>query len=161
MRDNHILIANKIYGDSSNNQSIEMRLVDAMTGLNISSTMVYNLDSTAADDDVFGNLLWDEGEVSIQHYLLLERGGDHFITYRQNNSDEMIEANVSTGAFTTVSTTFGTNADMKNLALDASGLFAYFHTEDGFSRSHEESMDKCMILFSENDGSEDDAGGGY
>ena len=161
MRDNHILIANKIYGDSSNNQSIEMHLVDAMTGLNISSTMVYNLDSTAADDDVFGNLLWDEGEVSIQHYLLLERGGDHFITYRQNNSDEMIEANVSTGAFTTVSTTFGTNADMKNLALDASGLFAYFHTEGGFSRSHEESMDKCMILFSENDGSEDDAGGGY
>ena len=73
----------------------------------------------------------------------------------------MIEVNVSTGEYTTVSTTFGTDADLSNLALDASGLYAYFHTEDGFMQYREESIDKCRVLFSENDGSVDDAGNDY
>ena len=161
MRGDHILIANKIYGNSSDNQAIEMRLVDAVTGLNISSTMVYDLSVDPDDNEAWENLEWDEQEVDIQHYLLLERGGDHFITYRQGSTAEMIEVNVSTGAYTTVSTTFGTAADMNNLALDSSGLYVYFHTEDGFSQYREESMDKCMILFSENNGTEYDSGGGY
>ena len=161
MRNGYILIASRIDENTTNDSAIEMRLVAAETGLNISSTTVNNLNSTTDDDLAFDSLMWDEQEVDIQHYLLLERGGEHFITYRQNNSNEMIEVNVSTGAYTTVSTTFGVDADLKNLALDASGLYAYFHTEGGFMQEHEESMDKCRVLFSENDGSVDDAGNDY
>ena len=161
MRDGYILIANQISDNITNNAALEIRLVAAETGLNISSTTVNNLNSTTDDDLAFDSLRWDRQEVDIQHYLLLERGGEHFITYRQNNSNEMIEVNVSTGAYTTVSTTFGVDADLKNLALDASGLYAYFHTEGGFMQEHGESMDKCRVLFSENDGSVDDAGNEY
>jgi hypothetical protein len=161
MRDGYILIASRIYEYTTNDSAIEMRLVDAETGLNLSSTTVNNLNSTTDDDLAFNSLMWDRQEVDIQHYLLLERDEDHFITYRQNNSGNMIEVNVSTGEYTTVSTTFGTDADLSNLALDASGLYAYFHTEDGFMEYREESMDKCRVLFSENDGSVDDAGNDY
>ena len=161
MRDGYILIANQIYDNITNNAALEIRLVAAETGLNISSTTVNNLSSTTDDDLAFDSLEWDRQEVDIQHYLLLERDEDHFITYRQNSSGNMIELNVSTGEYTTVSTTFGTDADLSNLALDASGLYAYFHTEDGFMEYREESMDKCRVLFSENDGSIDDAGGGF
>jgi hypothetical protein len=161
MRDGYILIANQISDNITNNAALEIRLVAAETGLNISSTTVNNLISTTDDDLAFDSLRWDGQEVSIQHYLLLERDEDHFITYRQNNSGNMIELNVSTGEYTTVSTTFGTDADMNNLAIDASGLYAYFHTEDGFMQYREESMDKCRVLFSENDGSVDDAGNDY
>lgn len=161
MRDGYILIANEISDNITNNAALEIRLVAAETGLNISSTTVNNLSSTTDDDLAFDSLRWDTQEVDIQHYLLLERDEDHFITYRQNNSGNMIELNVSTGEYTTVSTTFGTDADLSNLALDASGLYAYFHTEDGFMEYREESMDKCRVLFSENDGSIDDAGGGF
>lgn len=161
MRDGYILIASRIYENTTNDSAIEMRLVAAETGLNISSTTVNNLNSTTDDDLAFDSLNWDGQEVDIQHYLLLERDEDHFITYRQNNSGNMIEVNVSTGEYTTVSTTFGTDADMSNLAIDASGLYAYFHTESGFMQYREESMDKCRVLFSENDGSVDDAGNDY
>ena len=161
MRDGYILIASRIYENTTNDSAIEMRLVAAETGLNISSTTVNNLNSTTDDDLAFDSLNWDGQEVDIQHYLLLERDEDHFITYRQNNSGNMIEVNVSTGEYTTVSTTFGTDADMSNLAIDASGLYAYFHTESGFMQYREERMDKCRVLFSENDGSVDDAGNDY
>ena len=161
MRDGYILIANEIYENITNNRAIEMRLVNAVTGLSISSTTFNNLNSTTEDDLAYESLLWEGQEVDIQHYLLLERDGDHFITYRQDSSGKMIEVNVSTGDYTTVSTTFGVDADLNNLALDASGLYAYFHTEDGFQQPREESMDKCMVLFTENDGSVDDTGNDY
>ena len=164
MRDDHLLIANYIFNENTENnvnEAIEMRLVNAVNGSSISSTTVYNLSNTLDDDEAFEALVWSGQEVDIQHYLLLERDGDHFITYRQDSSDEMIEVNVFTGDYTTVSTTFGLYADLNNLALDASGLYAYFHTENGFVEDRDETMCKCMVLFYQNDGSVNDTGSGY
>ena len=161
MRDGYILIANQIYDNITNNAALEIRLVAAETGLNISSTTVNNLSSTTDDDLAFDSLEWDRQEVDIQHFLLIQRDEDHLITYRQNSTRNTIALTESTGEYTTVSTSSGTDADLSNLALDASGLYAYFHTEDGFMEYREESMDKCRVLFSENDGSIDDAGGGF
>jgi hypothetical protein len=161
MRDGHMLIATKMEGNSSNNRAIVMRLVDVVTGLNLSSTTVVDLYETELDDEAFSELTWDEQEVDIQHYLLLERDGEHFVTYRNNDSEEWIEVNVATGEILTASESFGMYADLKNLAMDASGLWVYFHTEDGFLVYHEESVERCMVLFGPNDGSIDDRGGDY
>ncbi len=58
----------------------------------------------------------------------------------------------------TVSKTFGADADLKNLAIDPSGLYAVFHTENGFFNCLSDSLDRCLILSAPNDCTYDDRG---
>jgi len=158
MRNGSLVIGVRLAGVSSGNYALKWFSIDPATGTTLNEASVNNLSADSTDDDLYSSLRWDEQEVDVQHYLLLERGSQLFMTYRDNNNEEMIELNTATLEYTVVSESFGLYSDMKNLAMDASGLYVYFHTEDGYSSYKEESMDKCMILFNENDGSELDLG---
>ena len=150
MRDGHMVVSTRF--DTETDTVIQTRLIDVATGADLSTHVIRN------DDAAFTMHEWATQETSGQHYLLLERSGSWYLTYRSNDDDSTIEKNVLTGELVPRSTSFATDSDLRNLAIDGSGLFAYVHAEDGFDGSVDESMTRCLILLAPNDGTIDDSG---
>ncbi len=152
MRDGHFVVSVEGYDTTTGSYLIDTYLVETATGTTVGRHTVTNSDATYADTT------WNTQETDVQHYLLLQRGGEFFITYDSSDTGLFIERNVLTGEIVTASDTFGDEADLHNLAIDPSGLYAVFHTEGGFFNGLSESLDRCLILFAPNDGTYDDRG---
>ena len=150
MRDGHMVVSTRF--DTETDTAIQTRLIDVATGADLSTHVIRD------DDAAFYMHEWATQETSGQHYLLLERSGSWYLTYRSNDDDSTLEKNVLTGELVTRSTSFATDSDARNLAVDGIGLFAYVHAENGFVGSVDESMTRCLILFAPNDGTFDDSG---
>lgn len=150
MREGHMVVSTRFYTDIDS--AIQTRLIDVATGADLSRHVIRN------DDAMYYLHEWATQETSGQHYLLLERSGSWYLTYRSDDDSSTLEKNVLTGELVTRSTSFATDSDVKNLAVDGSGLFAYVHAEGGFADYVSESMTRCLILFAPNDGTIDDSG---
>ena len=74
------------------------------------------------DPAVIDAIRWSSQEVQIDHYPMLDRGGVHYVTYRQSDTDEYVELDIVNLTVSTVSSTFGSDTDLRNLR--ESGRFA-------------------------------------
>lgn len=152
MRDGAFVVALDGYDSTTGVYAVDVRLYDTATGTLSGRNVILDSDAN------YGAARWRGQEVLAQHYLLLQRGGEFFITYESDASSDYEEMNLLTGEIVLASDTFGANADLHNLALDPSGLYAITHAEGGFFGNESESLDRCLILFDANDGSVDDRG---
>ena len=152
-RDGHVVIVDRLAVIGDTVEGIRTRTFDAATGALLNQASV---DSTDVGD--YSTRAWNGQEVAIQHYLLLQNATDgDKLTFRNSNG-VWVELDVDTPSAPVVerSTTFATNHDVQNLALDGSGYIAIFHSEGGFISSAAESVTRCLIQFVPNDGSIDD-----